>query len=167
MKGGKVIASGGFGCVFKPALKCTNGKIHNGITKLMFNKYIQSEILEMENVKKKVVNIKNYKDYFLVDNIESCKINKLNQEDLYNILTCSNLKKHGINEYNINYNLDKLSALQIPDGGIDIQKFIEYNNYNKDLIIINNLLIKLLKNAIIPMNKNKLYHFDIKGASYS
>ncbi len=165
MKGGKVIASGGFGCVFKPALKCTNGNIYNGITKLMFNKYIQSEILEMEIVKKKVVNIKNYKDYFLVDNIESCKINKLNQDDLYNILTCNSLKKHGINEYNINYNLDKLSALQIPDGGIDIQKFIQYNNYNKDLILINNLLIKLLKNAIIPMNKNKLFHFDIKGAN--
>ena len=37
LKGGKVIASGGFGCIFKPALKCKgkDERAKDGITKLM------------------------------------------------------------------------------------------------------------------------------------
>ena len=39
IKGGEVIASGGFGCVFSPALKCKNKKrTKNKITKLMIRK---------------------------------------------------------------------------------------------------------------------------------
>ena len=39
-KGGKVIASGGFGCIFKPALKCKNKdkRQEDSITKLMKKK---------------------------------------------------------------------------------------------------------------------------------
>lgn len=165
MKGGKVIASGGFGCVFKPSLKCKNGIKHKGITKLMFKKYVKQENLEINNVKQKVKKIKNYSHYFLVDNVVACDIHKLNKDDMYNFNTCSSFKKHGLDEKNININLDKVSALQIPDGGIDIQKFIEYYNENKDLIKINTLLIELLKNAIIPMNILGLFHFDVKAGN--
>ena len=165
MKGGKVIAAGGFGCVFKPSLKCKNGNNYKGITKLMFKKYAKQEYLEINKIKDIIKNLKNYKDYFLVDNIKICDINKLTNDDLIGLDNCSSLKKHGINEKNINLNLNNFSGLQIPDGGLDIQKFIEFYNENKDLIKINILLIELLKNAIIPMNNLKLYHFDIKSGN--
>ena len=165
MKGGKVIASGGFGCVFKPSLKCKNGKKHNGITKLMFKKYVEQEQIEINKVKKNVNKIKDYNDYFIVDGIETCNVNKLSKNDLYNFETCSSFKKYGIDKDNININLDKVSALQIPDGGIDIQKYIEFYNENKDLIKINTLLIELLKNAIVPMNNLGLFHFDLKAGN--
>ena len=37
-KGGKAIDSGGFGCVFSPALKCSNKPRTDGISKLSFYK---------------------------------------------------------------------------------------------------------------------------------
>ena len=59
--GGKVIASGGFGCVFNPALKCqgrkTRGK--NRITKLLTKKHALSEYNEIMEFKKKLDKIPN------------------------------------------------------------------------------------------------------------
>ena len=44
IKGGKVIGSGGFGCIFKPALKCKNkDRQNNKISKLMKKKYAVKE----------------------------------------------------------------------------------------------------------------------------
>ena len=165
MKGGKVIASGGFGCVFKPSLKCKNGKNYKGVTKLMFKKHAKKEYLEINKIKGIVKKLKKYKDYFLIDDIKLCDINELTNDDLIGLDNCSCLKKYGIDTENINLNLNNFSGLQIPYGGLDIQSYLELYNENKDLIKINILLIKLLKNAIIPMNKLKLYHFDIKSGN--
>ena len=54
-RGGKVIASGGFGCVFSPALKC-QGKTSRGknrISKLLTKKHAQDEYDEIKIFKKK------------------------------------------------------------------------------------------------------------------
>ena len=43
-KGGKPINSGGYGCIFKPALKCKGKtKRENGISKLMTKEHADSE----------------------------------------------------------------------------------------------------------------------------
>ena len=49
-KGGKVIASGGFGCVFSPALKCQGKKSRgkNMISKLLTKKHALSEYNEIK-----------------------------------------------------------------------------------------------------------------------
>ena len=67
---------------------------------------------------------------------------------------------------NINENLKYLSMLNEPDGGPELDEFIKanYTNYNK-LIAVNNSLINLLQYGIIPMNKLKILHFDIKGSN--
>jgi hypothetical protein len=48
-KGGKVLASGGFGCVFTPALRCekTKTRKRNGVSKLMTNKHAIKEYNEI------------------------------------------------------------------------------------------------------------------------
>ena len=54
IKGGKVIASGGFGCVFSPALKCKGAKIRRGknsISKLLTKKHALSEYNEIKEFK--------------------------------------------------------------------------------------------------------------------
>ena len=52
--GGKVIASGGFGCIFRPALKCkTRKNIPGQITKLMTAKHAHTEFNEIEKFKKR------------------------------------------------------------------------------------------------------------------
>ena len=85
IKGGKVIASGGFGCVFSPALKCKNKKREkNKITKLMTEKHALAEYNEVMNIKKKLDKIPNYGDYFLIKDFNLCEPAKLTSEDLIN-----------------------------------------------------------------------------------
>ena len=54
--GGKVLASGGFGCVFTPALRCEKSKTRkrNGVSKLMTNKHAIKEYNEIVQIKEKL-----------------------------------------------------------------------------------------------------------------
>ena len=73
---GKVIGSGGFGCIFKPQLKCKKNKYKydkKGISKLMKNRYVKEELREINLIKKLTKTIKNRNKYFLLDNVYSCK----------------------------------------------------------------------------------------------
>lgn len=170
-KGGEVIASGGFGCIFKPALKCSNdeSKIEtNKISKLMTNKNAIEEFNLIQKFKNILNTIPNYENYFLLDNFTLCKPVKLTKDDLkkYN-KKCKALKKKNITVKNINKSLDKILSLNMPNGGIDIEDFIEKDKkfVKTKFIKLNNSLIDLLKNGIIPMNKLNVYHCDIKDSN--
>ena len=83
--GGKVIASGGFGCVFSPALKCKGKRREkNKISKVMTKKHAIAEYNEIINIKKKLIKIPNYSNFFLVDNFDICEPEKLSSRDLEN-----------------------------------------------------------------------------------
>lgn len=165
--GGKVLASGGFGCIFTPSLKCVNTykREKNKVSKLMTLKNTKEEYDEIVSSRHKIIKIPNYQEYFLIDNYTLCKPSKLTKSDLNNFNKCSALKKQNITRKNINNSLNELLALNMPYGGITIENFISNNkNYNK-LTQVNNHLIQLLKNGIIPMNKKNIYHSDIKGSN--
>lgn len=165
--GGKVLASGGFGCIFTPSLKCMNTtkREKNTVSKLMTLKNAKEEYDEIVNSRHKIIKIPKYQKYFLIDNYTLCKPSKLTKTDLNNFNKCSALKKQNITRKNINNSLDELLALNMPYGGITIENFISNNkNYNK-LTLVNNHLIQLLKHGIIPMNKKNIYHSDIKGSN--
>ena len=54
-KGGNALASGGYGCIFSPALKCANSKHGTGmqqVSKLMLTDYAELEYNEAKNLKK-------------------------------------------------------------------------------------------------------------------
>jgi serine/threonine protein kinase len=166
--GGKVIASGGFGCVFNPALKCqgrkTRGK--NRITKLLTKKHALSEYNEIMEFKKKLDKIPNYQNYFLIDDFNICKPAKLTASDLASFKSkCSALPKDKITKENINNSLNKVLALNMPNGGLPIDDFLLKHNSYKNIIKLNNTLIKLLNNGIIPMNQHNIYHCDIKDSN--
>jgi len=167
-KGGNILASGGFGCVFSPPLKCENEKSQdkNKLSKLMLEKYAVQEYEEINKIREKLQYIPNYKNYFLLDDFTICKPGKLNKEDLSNYTKkCSALKKNGIKKNNINKKLKELMILNMPNGGIPIDDYIsEYGSF-KNLFTLNNLLIDLLMNAIIPMNHKNIYHCDIKDSN--
>ena len=169
---GKVIAAGGYGCVFKPALKCKNEATRGtGISKMMMEYEAFEEYNEIQNVKSKLKNIPNYDKYFLINDINLCIPDALTAGDKTNFQSkCSSLLSTGttpIRNNNINNNLDKLRILNEPDGGDDIDHWISNSNkftpskFHK----LNIALIKLMKYGIIPMNKKKVYHFDIKGSN--
>lgn len=168
IKGGKVIAAGGFGCIFKPALKCENSEMRetNKISKLMTSKHGLDEYNKIQSFKTILQTIPNYEDYFLLNDFTICKPDKLTKDDLDNYnKKCKALKKKDITSKNINDNLDKILSLNMPDGGIDVGYFIQDYFAKTNIIHLNNSLINLLVNGIIPMNQLNVYHCDIKDAN--
>lgn len=162
-KGGEVIGAGGYGCVFSPALRCAGSNDRKGdISKLLEKNDANDEWNELKNVRNIVKNIPNYNNYFLVNNIFKCKPNKITDADLKNVIICENaLDSIGISTTEINKNLDKLEIINMPYGGLDLLKII---TENKELFsILNNILIELLVNGILPMNKLGFFHCDIKA----
>jgi serine/threonine protein kinase len=168
-KGGKVIASGGFGCIFKPVLKCksTTKRETDKISKLMVVKDAKEEYDDIMKFKPELEQIPNYENYFLIDGVNMCIPDKLTKQDLSQFnKNCKALKKEGYTEENINGRLKRIRALNMPDGGIDVGDFIEENDKNmKKWELLNETLVDLLLNGIIPMNNYHIFHCDIKDSN--
>ena len=171
MTAGAVLASGGFGCVFQPSLKCDNStrkkRADKDISKLMLKKYAKAEYKEINRFKKLLKAIPNYSDYFLLDGFSLCKPDQLDKEDLRDFnKKCNALKKKGIKESNINSNLNKLMSINMPYAGIDVGDYVEKEEAKfAKMRLLNKKLIDLLKHGILPMNKNHVYHCDIKDSN--
>ena len=167
VKGGKAIASGGYGCVFYPALKCkTKKKRTSGVSKLLTKKAAQEEFNEAKEIRSVMDKIPGIEKYILLPE-SMCKPDELTTEDLedYNV-TC---KKHigarqGLNRYTI---------LNMPLGGVDISEYISKNTFGQKrllagtnastFITVNNKIIELLLNAVSKLNEEKLLHADLKA----
>lgn len=172
---GRPIAAGGFGCVFKPALTCKkypkNEKYQkNYVSKLMLNRYADEEMDLINNFLPHIRKIKNYKNYFLINDIYSCQPKKLKSKDLKDFnKTCKNFGPY--DKYNINDNLGEFKIINALDGGIDLDIYWnKWNSIKKKLIkktfnSTNISLITLLNKGIIPMNNTGIYHLDIKGSN--
>ena len=115
MKAGKTIASGGFGCVFRPSLKCklATEREPNKISKLMTSRHALSEYNEVVTLKNILNKIPNYKNYFIIDGFTICEPDKLTLSDLDDFKKCSALPKDSITSSNINQSLDKLLLVNI------------------------------------------------------
>ena len=166
-EGGKVLASGGFGCVFTPALKCEGStrREKNKVSKLMIEKYAIQEYEEINKYKKILETIPNHEDYFLVYDISICKPSKLTTRDLQNFKKCTALPKKNITKKNINSSLDKVMVLNMPNGGLPVDDYLYYDGSFKKMYDLHVVLVKLLKNGIMPMNQKYIYHCDIKDAN--
>ena len=98
----KIIGAGGFGCVFKPALKCKNSKKRtNGISKLSLISDSNIEWAKLELVRKYLKKIPNYQNYFLLYNLEKCLPSKLDSKDTSNYENCHVLQQVGFTKNNI------------------------------------------------------------------
>lgn len=53
----------------------------------------------------------------------------------------------------------------MPNGGLPIDEFLLKHNSYKNIVKLNNTLIKLLNNGIILMNQHNIYHCDIKDSN--
>lgn len=169
--GGKAVASGAYGCVFKPALKC-KGKAAPGpgtISKLMTIKYANAEFDEIEKFSHIITKIPNFQKYFLIEPIELCVPNKLSSSDKTDFdKKCGNLVKKGFKATTINkgYELSKLRIINMPDGGIDIDDYFKDNVITNEMLhMINENFKDILLNAILPMNEVGLYHLDVKAGN--
>ena len=172
--GGEAVDAGSYGCVFIPALKCADTTIPydaNNISKLMYKDNAEAEMQEMKKVEQYISKIPNNDKYFLVSNTYRCNPSEITDKtDLLSFdKKCKLFTKHGIDSYNVNKNLNKLELINIPNGGLNIEKFILHilNMPNKyDILIkLNNALIKLLTNGIVPLNKLGFNHLDVKAGN--
>ena len=172
---GRAIASGGFGCVFSPELKCVDKpessalEKHKRVSKVMLKKYAIEEYEEIKKIREKLSKVPNYSKYFLVDGFSLCKIKSFSKYDLLNFKKgCRALKRDEIDETNINKPevLDKLLALNMINGGVPVDEYLEKHIRNGNVLKkMNNSLIDLLVNGIVPMNKTGVYHCDIKDSN--
>ena len=163
--GGEALTSGGFGCIFKPALKCKGTQNRtNGVSKMSLIQHGKQEILEINKIKSKLKGIRNYKKYYLLD-IDMCYPDKLTNDDLINFdKKCFSLTRYDINKSNINSKINNVSILNMPDAGIDLHDWLfENNSFSKEKIyLLNKIVIKLLKNGIKNMNNVGVIHNDLK-----
>ena len=162
IRGGNALASGGFGCIFKPALKCKDSILEpepGEVSKLMTEKHAKAEYSQIQTFKKILQGIPNYEDYFLVKGFSLCQPSMLSKEDKNNFKKCKALTKKGFTKENINdsSSLDKLMIINMPDGGIDVKNYVSEME--------NTALVDLLINGLIPMNALEIYHCDIKGGN--
>lgn len=168
MFGGSVIASGGFGCIFKPSIKCSNtSPKDNSISKLMLKKYAKHEYREIQKYKRMLRNIPDYSDYFLVEGFTLCKPMELNNEDLKDFNEkCSALTKKNYSKTSVNNQIDDLMSLNMPYGGVDIDDYIEKTDFTiSKMKLLNRTMIQLLKKGVLPMNKEHVYHCDLKDSN--
>ena len=166
--GGKVLASGGFGCVFSPALKCEGEKKRhtNQVSKLMSEKHATQEYEEINRLKEKLDKIRHFEDYFLLYDITLCRPAKLTNTDLTEYGSkCTALPKDKILRSNVNQNLDKLMSLNLPNGGLPVDDYIYANGSFETLYIVHTAIVKLLKKGVIPMNEKFVFHCDIKDSN--
>lgn len=175
-KGGEVIGSGGYGCVFRPQIRCnTSYKTYgdnkydpNGISKVMIRKYGKEEYTELIKFMPLITTILNYDKYFMMSQITACHPAPFTEEDLINfdLIKCSGLKKRGFQKENINSVLDDLYTINMPYGGDDVDVFIKKNINNINVVkLFNTKMIELLKKGILPMNERGIYHGDLKSAN--
>lgn len=169
--GGEVTASGGFGCVFEPELKCEGAKRpprsnRKNISKLMLSKYATAEYEDIIKYKHLLSKVPNYKDYFLLDGYTMCNPAPLSKSDLKHFKTrCKALKKRNITRKQLNTRLKDLKIINMPHGGEDLGDYMERNQSPSDLATMNDAMIDLLQNGILPMNQLGVYHLDIKESN--
>ena len=168
-RGGKPINSGGYGCIFKPALRCKGKKrpVKGSVSKLMTKETARREMDLVHRIDSKVREIPNYNKYFFTKEFESCTPDRLTKSDLVGFSRmCQNFKNSGMTARNVNLHLDKLETLTMPDGGEDLSGYLRSVLLTRRLFeFLNNSLVSVINNAVIPMNNLGVYHLDLKATN--
>jgi len=177
MKGGIPIYPGGYSCVFKPQLKCKSRNKTNkikkiDISKLLFKKYADIEMQNIQKIYNALKKIPKSHKYFLFTKTTTCSPAKISTRDLKGFdKVCTNFTSHHVYESNINQikNIRNLRLINMPNAGISINEwlFIQKKNVTKPLTIsrlkiFNKIISQLILHAIVPMNKQGVIHNDMK-----
>jgi len=168
MRGGKVVASGTYGCILNPQVPCegTTKRQNNMVSKLMTRKNAEDEINEIRDLRKVIKKVKNDSNYFVLGNINMCTPTTLDDEDFKDFDSkCTAMRKEGIYKRNINSLKKELRILQLPDGGLDISTYFGKSFDMNTFLSINNSLKELLVKGVVKMNQNNILHMDIKSAN--
>jgi predicted SnoaL-like aldol condensation-catalyzing enzyme len=165
-KGGKPVFAGAQGCVFMPSLKCKD-RPHNrndgNISKLGYKEGTETEMSEQEGIMQYIKKIRNHEMYFNTQ-ASLCEPDALSPADLVGFNnTCKNFDKD-ITASNVNQNLDKLRAINMPNLGEDLKVWMEKYKMDAHRVRqLNDRISDLLVHAIVPMNQLGVMHNDLKS----
>ena len=149
-----MLASGGYGCVFSPAINCDGTALISNkyVSKVqVYNKYAIREI----KIGKKITEIIGYTTHF-VPIIKHCRVELGEIED----------KDHGRCEIFKKRSSNKFTTMKMPF--INGTDFIDFMIKNKDNDYIVNKLISSYNHLLSSINKliqNNILHFDLKGTN--
>ena len=167
--GGKPVFSGAQGCVFIPALKCKNQhssakRSDNTISKLGYKEGSDFEMREYEKITPFITKIKNHEKYFSI-RVNSCEPDALDADDLVQFnKVCRNFKSGTITAENVNDNLSKLRAINMPNLGVDLRGWMDAAPMDpRRLRLLNDHISELLMRAVVPMNTLGVMHNDLKS----
>jgi tRNA A-37 threonylcarbamoyl transferase component Bud32 len=185
--GGAPFVQGGFGCIFSPALRCKDvgqsnsshydhEKKNKFVSKLIEAKYAKREYDYVVRIKKKLQHLPNeIKKYLSIDDFTICNPDLLNKSDTTNIESVcetilsyvSDSKTNGpVNAQNINDNLDKFKIINMPKLGKSLHDYVKTTKLSiKELIFLNNIIIKFVSVVIPTMNRAGVIHGDLKSAN--
>ena len=154
MIGGKMLASGGYGCVFSPAIDCDGNKLTSKkyVSKIqVYNKYAKREIL----IGKKIQTIRGFTNHF-VPIIKHCQVNigEIKDDEKSK---CDIFKKK---------ESKKFTTMKMPF--INGTDFIDFMIKHKDSDYIVNKIIFSYNHLLTSVSKliqNNILHFDLKGTN--
>ena len=185
--GGAPFVQGGFGCIFSPALRCKDSSGSNNshydhdkkdkfVSKLIETKYAKREYDYVVRIKKKLQHLPDeIKKYLSIDDFTICDPDSLSKSDATNIEgVCDTIlsyvsdskTKEPVTAKNINDNLDKFKIINMPKLGKSLHTYIKDSKlHTKELIFLNNIIIKFVSVVIPSMNRAGVIHGDLKSAN--
>ena len=172
MKGGLPFNRGGYGCIFKPALRCkNNNKRTDGVSKLLEKRFAEMEFTHVQKIRQQLKHLTFLGKYFLLNNITMCEPAPLTPDDMKGFDEyCHKLYEDDvktldeIQNYDINKNLSKYRIINMPELGNSLNQWISEEPLTiEKLKQLNNYIIELIQNAVVPMNKNGVVHNDLKS----
>jgi serine/threonine protein kinase len=174
--GGAAFEKGGFGCVFKPALRCKNPDVAprpNYVSKLIEKNRGKREYMYIYNIKKKLDHLPaSIKKYFLLENTTICDPSALSDNDKVKIENvCENIltdlgdgdTNMPITSDTINKNLYKFKIINMPELSKTLNDYLIGTVLSPaNIVTLNNIIIEYLTVVIPSMYKNNVVHGDIK-----
>ena len=154
MIGGKMLASGGYGCVFSPAIDCDGSSLTSKkyVSKIqVYNKYAKREI----QIGKLIQKIRGFTSHF-VPIVKHCQV-KLGEIKDDEKSKCDIFKKK---------ESKKFTTMKMPF--INGTDFIDFMIQNKDNNYIVNKIIFSYNHLLLSINKllqSNILHFDLKGTN--
>jgi serine/threonine protein kinase len=164
-RGGEALASGGFGCIFKPALRCKGSDTRiNGVSKMSIEEHGKQEMSEITIIKDRLKKIKDYQKHYLLD-VDMCKPEKLTDDDMKHFdKKCYALTRYNINEKNVNSRIGRLTILNMPDAGTDLKDWLVSDDKitKERMFILNEVVSAMITKGVRPMNEAGVIHHDLK-----
>lgn len=161
MNGGKVINEGAYGCIYNPALQCSENKQKYTNRKRKINKLqIHNEYAENElRIGKIVSELPEYEKRFspLYSKNEACTKLKIKQFKNGTLTECSIMTKQ-----NPTTKVMLLEGNYMKDG-VSIEEYIDSLKSECDILNALNRIFLYIVESIQVLTKNQIVHFDLRN----